>query len=120
MKLKVTVNGTVYDIEVEVEEQTPQPLGVLMPGGSFAAPVAAAPAAPTTSTGHGIQAPLAGTVAKILVEDGQDIKAGETVIVLEAMKMETAITAPSDGKVAKITVKPGDTVQGGQVLIELE
>lgn len=123
MKLKVTINGVAYDVDVEVEEETPT-LGVFH-AGSFGSG-AAAPAMPAPQQGGGpkvgnkaIQAPLAGTVASVQVELGQMCKAGETLLVLEAMKMETAITAPSDGEIAAINVSKGDVVSGGQVLVEL-
>jgi methylmalonyl-CoA carboxyltransferase small subunit len=64
-------------------------------------------------------APLAGSVARVLVADGDEIEAGQVLLVLEAMKMETEITAPAAGKVVAVLVKPGDAVQGGQALIEL-
>lgn len=122
MKLKLTINGVVYDVEVEVEEDAPT-LGIFPPGGNFGgasvAPVPTVASAPPSSA-KGIQAPLAGTVANVLVEAGQVFKAGETLLVLEAMKMETAITAPADGEVAAVHVKKGDTVAGGQVLVELK
>ncbi|MCT3006402.1 biotin/lipoyl-binding protein, partial [Propionibacterium freudenreichii] len=66
-----------------------------------------------------IPAPLAGTVSKILVKEGDTVKAGQTVLVLEAMKMETEINAPTDGKVEKVLVKERDAVQGGQGLIKI-
>lgn len=126
MKLKLTVNGIAYEVEVEVEEQNAPQLGIFMPGGSFAASqLASVGAASSTDpsfsgVGDGIKAPLAGTVSQILVEIGQQIDTGQTLIILEAMKMETAITAPSVGIVAAITVAKGDSVQGGQILLELE
>ena len=64
-------------------------------------------------------APLAGSVARILVKEGDTFQAGSVLLVLEAMKMETEITAPSDGSVASILVDQGEAVQGGQALIEL-
>ncbi|WP_121258346.1 acetyl-CoA carboxylase biotin carboxyl carrier protein subunit [Nocardioides ferulae] len=118
MQLKVTVNGQSYDVEVEVEEEPKPTLGaIFMAGGSFSAPPAAA--APTGGDGDGVRAPLAGTVARIPVEEGQQIEAGAVLVVLEAMKMETEITAPEAGTVGAILVKPGDAVTGGQVLVEL-
>lgn len=119
MKLKVTVNGTAYDIDVDVEEDVPQAPGPIIIGGS------GGPAAPTTASVSGnvsnaITAPLAGSVFKILVEPGQSVKAGETVVVLEAMKMETEINAPKDGVVKEILVSVSDPVQGGQPLISME
>lgn len=69
---------------------------------------------------NAVVAPLAGSVSKVLVAEGDDIEAGQVLLILEAMKMETEITAPADGKVATILVAPGEPVQGGQALIELE
>jgi methylmalonyl-CoA carboxyltransferase small subunit len=68
---------------------------------------------------NAVVAPLAGSVARVLVADGDEIEAGQVLLVLEAMKMETEITAPAAGKVVVVLVKPGDAVQGGQALIEL-
>jgi methylmalonyl-CoA carboxyltransferase small subunit len=68
---------------------------------------------------NAVVAPLAGSVARVLVADGDEIEAGQVLLVLEAMKMETEITAPAAGKVVAVLVKPGDAVQGGQALIEL-
>jgi len=121
MQLKVTVNGVAYDVEVEVEQEPRPALGaIFMAGGSFAPP-AAAPAgsdAPAAS-GEGVRAPLAGTVAQVLVDDGQAVEAGDVVVVLEAMKMETEITAPTAGVVSSVLVARGDAVSGGQLLVEL-
>jgi methylmalonyl-CoA carboxyltransferase small subunit len=59
-------------------------------------------------------------VVKAAAQPGQQIQVGDTLLVLEAMKMETNITAPIAGKVAKVNVNVGDSVQGGQVLVEFE
>ena len=120
MKLKVTVNGTEYEIEVEVEEEQQPQLGPIVIGGVNTGnnQIPTRASMPATSS-NAVVAPLAGSVARILVEEGQEIKAGEVMLVLEAMKMETEITAPGDGKVGEILVAPGQAVQGGQALIEL-
>lgn len=120
MQLKVTVNGVVYDVEVEVEEEPKPTLGaIFMTGGGFSpAHVSAAPSG-AAADANAIQAPLSGTVARVLVEEGQGIEAGEVVVVLEAMKMETEITAPQSGTVAAVLVSAGTAVTGGQVLVEL-
>jgi len=118
MQLKVTVNGVVYDVEVEVEEEPQPTLGaIFMSGGSFA-PVPSHVQAVGQSS-NGVQAPLAGTVARVLVEEGQEIGEGDVVVVLEAMKMETEITAPRSGTIAAVLVAAGAAVSGGQVLVEL-
>ncbi len=119
MKLKVTVNGIAYDIAVDVEEEEAPQLGAIVIGGSGAihAPTTASVQA---ASANAVVAPLAGSVAKILVEEGDEIEAGQVLLVLEAMKMETEITAPKAGKVARILVEKGNAVQGGEALIELE
>ena len=123
MQLKVTVNGVAYDVEVEVEDEPKPTIGaIVMTGGSFSPPPATS--APTSSgssgsAGEGVRAPLSGTVARIPVEPGQSIEAGDVVVVLEAMKMETEITAPKAGTVGAVLVAPGDAVSGGQLLVEL-
>ena len=118
MKLKVTVNGVAYDIEVEVDETERPQLGAILIGGSGAtAPQASSMPA---SVVNGVTAPLSGSVSKILVAEGDEIKAGQVLVVLEAMKMETEITAPADAKVRALLVSQGESVQGGQGLVEFE
>ncbi|WP_116114079.1 biotin/lipoyl-containing protein [Austwickia chelonae] len=118
MKLKVTVNGIEYDVDVEVEEDPLPTLGSIMVGSTSAYGVTPTAAKTPASSTNGLTAPISGTVVKILVDEGAEVKGGETLMVLEAMKMETEITAPSDGTVAAIDVAVGEAVQGGQVLIE--
>lgn len=120
MQLKLTVNGTEYEVEVEVAEEERPALGAIVIGGGATTHVAA----PTTASmpaasSNAVVAPLAGSVARILVQEGDAFKAGAVLLVLEAMKMETEITAPGDGTVGAILVKPGEAVRGGQALIEL-
>lgn len=119
MKLKVTVNGSVFDVDVDVEEEPLPTLGSILVGGSTSSygmtPTAAK--APATSA-NALTAPIAGTVVKVLIEAGAEVKSGDTLLVLEAMKMETEVTAPKDGTIASVDVAVGDPVQGGQVLIE--
>ena len=118
MRLKVTVNGSTFDVDVEVEEEPLPTLGAVLVGSPSAfgmTPTAAK--APATSA-NALTAPMGGTVVNVLIEAGADVKSGETLLVLEAMKMETEVTAPKDGKVKSVDVAVGDAVQGGQVLIE--
>jgi methylmalonyl-CoA carboxyltransferase small subunit len=130
LKLKITVDGKVYEVDVDVFE--PEPLGpaYVPPVGSARVPAAApgapppAPArpgaAPVADESKVCRSPIAGTVAKVPVQVGQEIKVNDVLLVLEAMKMETVITAPVAGKVTKINAKVGDVVAGGQVLVEFE
>lgn len=108
----ITVNGKAYDVTVEEK------------GGSTAsaAPVAAAapaPAAPVASAGAGsvkIEAGAAGKVFKVVASAGQAVKRGETVVILEVMKMETPVVAPQDGTVASIDVSEGQQIEAGALL----
>ncbi|NNG21232.1 biotin/lipoyl-binding protein [Naumannella sp. ID2617S] len=119
MKLKVTVNGTPYEVEVEVAEEERPSLGSLVIGGAQGTPTAPTSASVPAVSANSVVAPLAGSIARILVEEGDSIESGQVLVVLEAMKMETEITAPQTGTVAAVHVAPGDPVQGGQVLIDL-
>ena len=118
MKLKVTVNGIPYDIEVDVQEEEKAHVGSIVIGGGGGSPVQSS-ATVTATSANAVTAPLSGSVARILVEEGEDIEAGQVLCVLEAMKMETEITAPHDGTVERILVSKGDAVAGGEALIEL-
>jgi acetyl-CoA/propionyl-CoA carboxylase biotin carboxyl carrier protein len=73
-----------------------------------------------TASGGDVVAPMQGTVVKVLVEAGASVEAGEPLVVLEAMKMETAISAPRAGTVSALTVAPGDTAAAGQVIASIE
>ncbi|MBO3129079.1 biotin/lipoyl-containing protein [Dermatophilus congolensis] len=119
MKLKITVNGSVYDVEVEVEDTRKQKqLGAIQVGGfGGGIPATSAVKAPASSA-SALTANIAGTVVKVLVEDGAEVKSGDTLLILEAMKMETEVTAPKDGVVASVEVTVGQAVQNGQVLLQ--
>ncbi|RXW32942.1 biotin/lipoyl-containing protein [Propioniciclava flava] len=120
MKLKVTVNGIPYDIDVEVQEEESMPIGsIIIGGGAGASNAVPSSASVQATSANAVTAPLSGTVARILVEEGDEIEAGQVLCVLEAMKMETEITAPQAGKVERILVSKGGSVAGGEALIEL-
>ena len=129
-KAKVEVNGIPFEVEMHgsslVEEDLPtmSTEGAPAPAAAPAAPAAApAAAAPTAKSGPGagtpVKAPLPGVVTKILVAEGQAVKKGETVLVLEAMKMENNITAEADGAVTGICVAAGDSVMEGTTLLTI-
>ena len=125
MKLKLTVDGNVYDVDVEVEEEPPPTLGAFVQAYGVTPTSAPAPAAPTTLKAPAnedkvLRAPISGTVTKVKVQAGDEVESGATLLVLEAMKMETEITAPHGGKVAEVAVGPGEAVSGGQVLVQWE
>lgn len=126
---KVEVNGIPFEVEMQgsslVEEDLPTQVAdeaaATAAPAPAPAPAAAAPAAPAAGPGAGapVKAPLPGVVAKILVSVGQAVKKGETVLVLEAMKMENNITAETDGKVTGICVAAGDSVMEGTTLVTI-
>lgn len=127
-KAKVEVNGIPFEVEmqgsslVEADLPTQAPIEGATPAAVPATPApAAAPAAPAAGPGAGnpVKAPLPGVVTKVLVTAGQAVKKGDTVLVLEAMKMENNITAESDGSVTGICVAPGDSVMEGTVLLTI-
>jgi methylmalonyl-CoA carboxyltransferase small subunit len=118
MKLQLTVNGSVYDVEVQVEPEPLPTLGTVMVGATSAYTITpTATKAPATSA-NALTSPVSGTVVTVLVQAGAKVTSGDTLLVLEAMKMETEVTAPKDGTVKSVEVTVGDAVQGGQVLIE--
>jgi len=82
--------------------------------------VASATAVPLPSAGgNPVNAPLAGTVVKVLVQPGQAVTEGETIIILEAMKMETSISAPATGNIVEVRIQAGDNCTVGDVLVTL-
>jgi biotin carboxyl carrier protein len=127
LKLKVTIDGKTYEVEVEASESEPRRPGYILPSGaaahtSVAAPSVAPPVQPVsgspTDESKVCRSPIAGIVVKVSAQVSQIIQANDVLIVLEAMKMETTITSPVAGKVAKVNAVVGDPVQRGQILIE--
>ena len=119
---QVEVNGTPYKVELEkkaasaVKVSSPRPAAA--PRTATGEKVVAKPA---TAAGPGaVKAPLPGVVLSIPVKVGDAVKAADTILVLEAMKMENAIHAGRDGKVTSISVNPGDSVLEGTVLVTIE
>ena len=123
---KVEVNGTPFSVEFERPIAKPKAVSqVKRPAPAAAAPAAAAPAAApvakpaavSAAGGNVISSPLPGVVLSINKQVGDAVKKGETVLVLEAMKMENAIEATCDGTVKEIKVQKGDSVLEGAALI---
>lgn len=130
MKYKVTLNKRVYEVEVEEgsamlvdEYELAAPAAPAAPApvaAPAAAPAAAAPAAPAAAglaAGEVIKAPMPGNVLKINVAQGQSVKEGDVLVILEAMKMENEITATKSGSVAQIVVAKGAVVETGSPLV---
>ena len=132
-RLRVTVDGNAYDVTVEVPDETSSPAVATAPAApavaaTAAAPAAApaasapapAPAAASGSSGPGdVPSPLAGRVTAVVVTLGQEVKEGDHLVTLEAMKMNTFVFAPKNGKVAELKTAVGSTVEEGQSLIRI-
>lgn len=119
--LKITVNGVTYDVQVEEVGADAAPSVAAPAAAPAAVPKApAAPkAAPAAAGGEPVKSPMPGTVLDIPVKVGDAVKSGDTLIVLEAMKMENAIVAPKDAKITAVHVTKGQSVESGAVLVSL-
>ncbi len=125
MKYKVTLSGLTYEVEVnagqavlvdEYEAAAAAPVAAAPVAAPAAAPAAPAAAA-VTGAGEAVTAPMPGTILKVNVSNGQAVKAGQVLIVLEAMKMENEILAPKDGTVTQVAVQKGSNVDTGAPLV---
>ena len=118
----VEVNGTHYTVEMEKKPKAaPAPKPVVRPAAKPAAAPAAAPVAkPAASAKSGVKSPLPGVILDIKVNVGDEVKKGQTIIILEAMKMENSINADKDGKVTAINVSKGESVLEGTDLVIIE
>ena len=132
MKYKITLKGTTYEVEVEkgeamildeYEAKSPVPPApvaaapVAVAAAPAAAPAAAAPAPAAVAAGTVVPAPLPGNVFAIKVKEGDAVKAGDVLVIIEAMKMENEVCAPSDGVVKQIAVSKGAMVATGDTLV---
>ena len=116
----VTVNGASYKVEME----TPVNVAPAVPNAAPAqsAPAAPAPAsapAPAAGAGKAVTSPLPGVIIEVSVKEGQAVKAGQKVAVIEAMKMENEIQATSDGTVTAVLVNKGDSVLEGAEIVKI-
>ena len=119
----VEVNGTHYTVEMEKKPKAAAaPKPVVRPAARpAAAPAAApAPAAKPAAGKSGVKSPLPGVILDIKVNVGDEVKKGQTIIILEAMKMENSINADKDGKIAAINVSKGESVLEGTDLVIIE
>ena len=129
MKYKVTLNGRTYEVEVEagkamlideyeaIAPAAPAAAPVAAPAAQVAPVAAPAPAAAVTGAGEVVSAPMPGTILKVNVTQGQAVKEGDVLCVLEAMKMENEIMAPKDGTVTAVAVQKGASVDTGAPLV---
>ena len=116
----ITVNGNVYDVTVEEGASSGAPAAAAPKAAPKAAPAPAPKAASSAGAGSvRIEAGAAGKVFKIEASVGQAVKAGEAVVIIEAMKMEIPVVAPKDGTVASIDCAVGDACAAGQLLATL-
>lgn len=117
--LRITVNGTAYDVQVEELGGSSAPVAAASAPAAAPAP-AAKPAAPAGAAGSVVvAAPMPGTVVNVVVSAGQSVKAGDDLVFIEAMKMETPVKAPQDGVVATVDVAKGESVDSGKTLVTL-
>ncbi|HPY64545.1 MAG TPA: biotin/lipoyl-binding protein [Bacillota bacterium] len=120
---RVVIDGEEYFVEVEevkAESSAPVPRSVkaapAAPAPVVSAPKAAAPPA-TSAGGDIVKAPLQGTILSVDVAPGDQVKAGDNLVVIEAMKMENEIVAPHDGEIAQVHVERGVVVSSGDLLV---
>ena len=136
MRLKITVHGVAYEVDVEVLDAademkgspppipTPAPWTAPVGGPAAPSPVAAtqpppATPAPLPRNGGGVASPIAGVVLEVKCKVGAAVQRGEVLMIIEAMKMETAIAAPAAGTVKAIHAAAGDAVRENQILVDL-
>jgi methylmalonyl-CoA carboxyltransferase small subunit len=129
MRLKIVVEGRTYDVEVEVmngdQPSYASESYVSMPAAN---PVPLPPPVPfednvvadLLNNAKVCRSPISGIIVRNAAAAGQEVKKGDVLMVLEAMKMETDITAPYTGKIQSLNCRVGDSVRGGQILVEFE
>jgi len=129
VKMKITIDGKPYEVEVEAEDTEAVHAPAAYRPGSYAPP--APPSAPVAGVAAGggetvadesrvCRSPMVGVVNRINAQEGQEVKVDDALLILEAMKMETSITSPVAGRIRRIRVSAGESVQAGQVLVEFE
>lgn len=117
----ITVNGTVYDVSVEEKTGAATPAVAPAPVAAAPAPTSApAPAAGGSAGSVQVTAPMPGKILAVKASVGAEVKKGDVILLLEAMKMENEVVAPQDGKIASINVNSGDMVGAGDVLATMD
>ena len=125
MKYEISLNGRTYEVEVQLAEpMTAGEFNSFMPAPAAPAEVpaaapatVAAPAAGVTAAGECVTAPMPGNILKVSVTEGQAVKEGDLLVILEAMKMENVIFAPCAGTVKQVLIQKGSTVDTGAAMV---
>ncbi len=116
----LTVNGEEFKVEMEQEPEPEKKKPVVRPATAAAAPAAEGQETAVANKANALKAPLPGVITDILVEVGQEVEAGQNVIVLEAMKMANNLQAEKSGKVTAICVQVGQSVMEDEALVVIE
>ena len=130
MKLQISIDGKSYQVEVEVAEEDyplqtqdnrPAPAAATIQSTVLRTPPKPGSSLnPDLNEGKLCRSPLAGIVVRVPVVAGQQLQVNDLMVMLEAMKMESAVNAPVAGKLKSVHVAPGDSVKAYQVLVEFE
>jgi methylmalonyl-CoA carboxyltransferase 1.3S subunit len=124
LKRQIVINGKTYEVEYDATDENSSPSSPsIKPAQSIVLPTPQVPrssGAPDIDESKVCRSPVAGIVARVNVEAGQSVQAGEIVVVVEAMKMENNLAAAVAAKVNSVKVKVGDTVKVSQIVVEFE
>ncbi|MDD6803528.1 MAG: biotin/lipoyl-binding protein [Prevotellaceae bacterium] len=116
----VTVNGEQYKVEMEPEKEPEKPKPVVKPVAPAPAPASSGASKASANSQNAVKAPLPGVITEVKVAVGDSVAEGDTVVVLEAMKMANNLDAEKGGKVTAILVQPGQSVMEGDPLVVIE
>ena len=117
--LRITVNGTAYDVQVEELGGSSAPAASRSCSGGRSRSCGKESGSAGAQGSVVVKAPMPGTVVNVVVSAGQAVNAGDDLVFIEAMKMETPVKAPQDGTVATVDVAKGESVDSGKVLVTL-
>lgn len=115
----VTVDGTSYEVTVEKKTNTGTPQSTAAPAAQPAAK-ASSTAAPEEASGVKVTSGTSGKIWKVIAAVGDTVKRGDTIVILEAMKMEIPVVAPEDGQVLALKVAEGDSIETGDLIAVLK